>query len=254
MTGLRDTRADEAYFAGIVEHLGAFIRTDDDELALPDSEWPFPEDRALAAGDAMRIRWARFSALYSSGADEESLRAEFATILSRSAEATAWARKDLSEKTRSRRFAVGADIERYRQGLWLISLALVFDVDEESFDKAVDAVGFGWGDRLLDRLIASRRPAHPIGESLAFPAVVAEVDEAWGAASSANAEDAIGRYLSSWYPRWKGAWGWAGHELIAKRKYWGYWSFETLGVVAALGLDDSSFRDNEYYPRDLAGL
>jgi len=33
--------------------------------------------------------------------------------------------------------------------------------------------------------------------------------------------------------------------------YYGAWSFESAAIVAALGLDDSSFRDNEYYPRDL---
>lgn len=33
--------------------------------------------------------------------------------------------------------------------------------------------------------------------------------------------------------------------------YYGYWSFESAAIVAILDLDDSSFRDNEYYPKDL---
>ncbi len=33
--------------------------------------------------------------------------------------------------------------------------------------------------------------------------------------------------------------------------YYGYWSFESAAIVAILDLDDSSFRDNQYYPKDL---
>lgn len=33
--------------------------------------------------------------------------------------------------------------------------------------------------------------------------------------------------------------------------YYGRWSFESEAIVAIMDLDDSSFRDNEYYPRDL---
>ena len=33
--------------------------------------------------------------------------------------------------------------------------------------------------------------------------------------------------------------------------YCGYWSFESAAVVKIMGLDDSSFIDNQYYPKDL---
>ena len=33
--------------------------------------------------------------------------------------------------------------------------------------------------------------------------------------------------------------------------YCGYWSFEAAAVVKIMGLDDSSFIDNQYYPKDL---
>ncbi len=36
-----------------------------------------------------------------------------------------------------------------------------------------------------------------------------------------------------------------------KNWYSGYWSFESAVVVAILDLDDSKFRNNEYYPKDL---
>ncbi|MGR5908923.1 PoNe immunity protein domain-containing protein [Bacillus paranthracis] len=34
--------------------------------------------------------------------------------------------------------------------------------------------------------------------------------------------------------------------------YVGYWSFETAAIVKILGLDDTSLKDNNHYPYDLA--
>lgn len=36
--------------------------------------------------------------------------------------------------------------------------------------------------------------------------------------------------------------------------YYGYWSFESAAIVKILGLDDSKFRDCQYYPKDLVHL
>jgi hypothetical protein len=36
-----------------------------------------------------------------------------------------------------------------------------------------------------------------------------------------------------------------------KESYSGRWSFESAAVTCILGLDDSSYRDNQYYPKDL---
>ncbi len=38
---------------------------------------------------------------------------------------------------------------------------------------------------------------------------------------------------------------------VDKDWYYGRWSFESAAIVAIKGLDDSSFKENEYYPKDL---
>jgi hypothetical protein len=50
-----------------------------------------------------------------------------------------------------------------------------------------------------------------------------------------------------------GTYWWDGHGIIDRGglAYSGYWCFEAAAVVKLLGIDDSSFRDNEYYPADL---
>ncbi len=57
-------------------------------------------------------------------------------------------------------------------------------------------------------------------------------------------------YLKSWY-------GSDNRVLLRNTyeydnsNYVGYWAFETAAFVKMRGLDDSSFRDNVYYPKDM---
>lgn len=253
VTMLRDARADRAYFDDVVEYLAELCDSDDEQLSRPVEAFRDPKRLGTSAGDAMKYRWDRFSSLYSQGASVEELRAEYEVVLEAAERARRLAVAHIPAEVRATRFRFGMNKDFSREWLLLVSLALVFDVDDATFDRVVAAVEFGWGDRLLDRLIASRRPGHPVGESPAFPKVVGKLDAAFDAASPDAASGAVAKYLASWYPAWKGIWGWGGHEVVPKRRYHGYWAFETLGVVKALGLDDASFRGNEYYPRDLAG-
>ncbi|GAT74312.1 PoNe immunity protein domain-containing protein [Microbacterium hydrocarbonoxydans] len=251
---LRDTRADQEYFDGVVEYLRGICGSEDARLARPVETFNKPEILGLSAANAMNKQWDLFTSLYSQGASLNGLREEFDVLLSAAERARRLSAEHLPADYLAKRFELGKNKDFYRQWLWLVSLSLVFDVDQETFDRVVAAVEFGWGDRLLDRLIASRRPGRPVGEALAFPRIVGKLDAAFDAASPAAASGAVAKYLASWYPAWKGAWGWGGHEQVKKRQYHGYWAFEALGVVKALGLDDESFRDDEYYPRDLAGV
>ncbi|MBK7095104.1 MAG: DUF1911 domain-containing protein [Saprospiraceae bacterium] len=61
------------------------------------------------------------------------------------------------------------------------------------------------------------------------------------------------KYLQNWYKHTNYL---TWHNYLnsvekGKFSYFGYWSFETAAIVAIMDLDDSSFRDNQYYPKDL---
>lgn len=247
---MRDTRADEIYFDGVLDVLHRHNERNDQRLDDPAAIWRKPSYRGTAAGDAMKQRWAHFSARYSAGAGIDDLRAEYDRVLSAAERALRLERETLPEETLAARFAFGGNRDFYLQRLWLVSLAIAFGVDDATFDRAVAAAEFGWGDRLIDRLISTRRADHPVGSELAFPSASRVLEHACDSADPAD----VASYLSGWHPAWKGTSGWGGHEFLAKNHYWGYWAFEATGVVVALGLDDSSFRDNEYYPSDLVAL
>ena len=44
---------------------------------------------------------------------------------------------------------------------------------------------------------------------------------------------------------------WYNNDQGGEGAYYGYWCFEAALVVRLLDIDDSSFRDNVYYPKDM---
>jgi hypothetical protein len=107
-------------------------------------------------------------------------------------------------------------------------------------------------DWLLDYLFYLKKPQ---AETLIFPKPYATLK----AAVEAQATDPklasalVKRYLEKeWYKGHKDAY-WYDNHKSKHDTFFGYWSFEAAAVVKIAGIDDSSFRDNEYYPKDLLG-
>lgn len=61
----------------------------------------------------------------------------------------------------------------------------------------------------------------------------------------------IKKYLDKWYQNTKLLTWHNYNPKGGKYFYYGRWSFESAVIVAILDLDDSKFRENEYYPKDL---
>ncbi|MFT4029356.1 MAG: DUF1910 domain-containing protein, partial [Protaetiibacter sp.] len=163
---LRDTRADQAYFDALADRLAAFSEGDERRLSRPVDQWHAPRSLAMAAGQALKPRWSRFSALYSQGASTQTLRDEYEGVLVVAERAARLEKELFPPELVQLQFRNPRIKDYYREWLLLVSLALTFDVDDATFDRVVSAVEFGWGDHLIDRLIATRRPDHPIGADL----------------------------------------------------------------------------------------
>jgi hypothetical protein len=67
--------------------------------------------------------------------------------------------------------------------------------------------------------------------------------------SKEEAEKSIKKYLEGWYQMNKNA-PWYNNHL-RDSGYSGYWAWEVAAVVKIMGLDDSSFKNNPYYPYDM---
>ncbi|CAA6801622.1 MAG: Unknown protein [uncultured Sulfurovum sp.] len=58
-------------------------------------------------------------------------------------------------------------------------------------------------------------------------------------------------YLKKWYGRCRKEMTWHDRHERDMNYYYGYWSFESVALTKILGLDDSSYKDNKYYPKDM---
>ncbi|HGS4994387.1 TPA: DUF1911 domain-containing protein [Vibrio cholerae] len=63
-------------------------------------------------------------------------------------------------------------------------------------------------------------------------------------------QESIKKYLLTWYKSMKDCY-WFDRHKSRISNYFGYWAFETALVTVLYDLDDSSYRDMLYYPKDL---
>lgn len=142
-----------------------------------------------------------------------------------------------------------ADLDRYLVSLWLVSLALVFDVDASLWQRLLACIGNEGRDALFEALVAARVPGRKPATALMHPAIFKPLFDAI-AAAGASRDALVTRYLMDWYGKLKGAY-WHDTHKRPDGGFFGYWAVEVAGVVKAFGMDDSAFRQMPYYPRDL---
>lgn len=142
-------------------------------------------------------------------------------------------------------------LDDYVRSLWLVSLALVFDVTSGMWERLLRCIGNEGRDRLYERLVAQRTPGRLAATGLLHPQPYAVLDKAVEAAQAEKAEH-MAAFLKRWYGDLAQVDWHDNHKGPDGGGFFGYWAIEAAGVAVAFGIDDSSFRDMPYYPKDLA--
>ncbi|WP_284620504.1 PoNe immunity protein domain-containing protein [Aquabacterium humicola] len=62
----------------------------------------------------------------------------------------------------------------------------------------------------------------------------------------------MARYMDEWYTASRREPYYDSHTKGRDHSFLGYWSFEAAAVAYVLDIEDESFRDHEFYPKDLA--
>ncbi|MEZ4907013.1 MAG: DUF1910 domain-containing protein [Saprospiraceae bacterium] len=142
----------------------------------------------------------------------------------------------------------------YDDMLWMLSLGILLDVSKEDFQILVDLINRdGVKDKVYEYLIAYK---------LGFNDFDGEESYEFGWDLYCSLRGALNEDLSKEQRiellenSLKSEWKKEHKQLLPSPKdrhetYFGAWSFESAAIVAILDLDDSSFRDNPYYPKDL---
>lgn len=72
------------------------------------------------------------------------------------------------------------------------------------------------------------------------------------AAEPAKRPALMAKYMDQWYTASRREPYYDSHTKGRNHSYLGYWSFEAAAVSCVLDIDDASYRDKDFYPRDLA--
>jgi hypothetical protein len=146
-------------------------------------------------------------------------------------------------------------LSAYDEMLWMLSLGYLLNVPEDDFRKLVEVINRGnVRDKLYEFIIAAKLKDRPPMQRESYrdffdvPQVFSKLRAAIDEPDKAKASSLVKDFLNNdWYPNHKDA-GWYDSHKSEHDAYFGYWSFETAAVVKIKELDDSSFRDNQYYP------
>ena len=140
----------------------------------------------------------------------------------------------------------------YEQMLWALSIGILLNIDEETFNQLVDLVKIDDPeDYLIDYLIQARYPEWTIRINYNFPKPYGYTQKIIEEENSEQALKLLKEYLvKKWYQGSRDA---AWYDLHKKnvKNHVGYWSFESGALCKLKGLDYKQLEGLPYFPYDL---
>ena len=230
---MRDFQKDKIYFSNFIKETNQ--RVIKFEKLLAELQKSNPEDDGLEMRGSIilaGIYREKFIALYSSG---EEINNEM---------------KEVYFKWLEKAEIVSNDEYSYVDLLWLVSIAILLDLQEELSERlSAMAKKLKMNDGFIEYLL---NPNAENLKNLSF--FMAKPYSEWGKIVTAPDHKKITlikKYLTSKWYRSHDEEGWYDSHLFNEDIYSGYWSFESGAMVKVLGLDDSELKDVPYYPYDL---
>jgi len=194
---------------------------------------------------------------YSAGYNISSLESDLLSAIELCHES--WVDNAWKLKTRDGKVFNQYILSAYDEMLWMLSLGYMLDIPNVEFEKLIDVIDRDQiKDFLFEFIIKAKIPQRKLVEEESYkedfgvPRVFEKLRKVLNEDDKSKAENLIKEFITKdWYKRHKGA-GWANNHKSIHNVYFGYWSFGTAIVVCVKDLDDSSFRENKYYPKDLS--
>ena len=151
------------------------------------------------------------------------------------------------------------NLEHYQWCLWLISLAMLFEVDNAQWQRLLALVGGEGEDMVLDRFISSRTPARTQGKKVLHHKPYARLWKAMNAPADEQAQ-VLRAFVEHWYAELKRSgentlwwYDYGNPEVnpLEKGSYFGRWCVEAVVATKIFKIDDSLCLGHEHYPGDL---
>ena len=138
--------------------------------------------------------------------------------------------------------------DEYWEALQLVCFSILF-VQPEHLPTIMDILAYenDEQDALLDKLVSPWLPDRDISNIYLRQLPYRKLDKIF-AAKEEDRPKLMSQYLDEWYGASKRE---PYHDRHKSSFFPGYWSLEAAAVTVILRIDDSSYRDKPYYPKDL---
>ncbi|WP_374581702.1 PoNe immunity protein domain-containing protein [Pseudoduganella sp.] len=139
---------------------------------------------------------------------------------------------------------------KYHQALTMTCFALLLG-KQDMLQRLAPLLDYcnDYRDGLLERLLSCSVDGREPGTSICRRNLPYSKTLAIFSAPAANRPQLMARYLAEWYQSSRREDYFNRHEK--GHDFVGYWSWEAAAITLVLGIDDSSYRDMPYYPKDI---
>lgn len=145
------------------------------------------------------------------------------------------------------------DLEDYLNLLQLLSFGVIFNLDKAIIKKLLnlfEADDQKAEDGLLDKLTSFVQPDRKQGNKLQHPKAYQPLFDAVNASKDEQPK-LMQKFLKGWYKSMRKC-GWHDVHLgVGKDGFPGYWCWEAAMATLLYDMDDSSYRDMPFYPKDM---
>jgi len=134
--------------------------------------------------------------------------------------------------------------------LTMMAFAKAMHFNPEEMKRLINAIGHPGEDALIDEAArALGDTKRPVAEFCKFPKVYDPLLEVWRCDPSERPAKLLA-FSKVWKKKIKPIY-WSDSLNGAEGAYFGYWCFDVALAAIALNIEDSSLRENPYYPGDL---
>ncbi len=199
--------------------------------------------------------WSEFQFRFTTGTDCAEC-AAFLTTVVEGYERAVESGHDVSNENYYPVFMIDDPMDEYVDYLNMLSAAVLLHRDDliPRIYALLEGTDYDGIDLVIEELLDFYLPDRPFLDELLWGKPYQMLVEAIDSESPAEKAKAMRKYVSKWYPSMKGqAHFWGKHEKITPKfsPYFGYWAMCAGAFTYLYDIDDSSYRDEIVYPKDM---
>ena len=199
--------------------------------------------------------WAEFQLRYTAGEELVTL-AAFMDKVVQAYEIAAKSMDEVPDDQYRPVFTLNDPLDEYVDYLGILSAAVLLHREDliPKIHALLAGTDYDGSDLLVEELLNFYLPDRPVIDEWLWDKPYGMLVEVIDSETSAARAKAMKKYVTKWYPSMKGlVHFWGKHEKITPEysDYVGYWAFCAAAFTYLYDIDDSGFRNETVYPKDL---